>query len=125
MKLSNQIISVSIWSDNYEKLARWYEEVLEFPVRERLNLPDDTGVDFQFGNAYFYIGRHDKVHGQAKDPYRVMVHFNVPSVSEAYEELKKKNVTILVPPFEGPPGGFWCMTIADPEGNILQFFGDK
>jgi predicted enzyme related to lactoylglutathione lyase len=125
MKLRNRIISVSIWSDNYEKLATWYEEVLGFEVRERLTLPDDTGVDFQFGDAYFYIGKHDKVKGVSHDPYRIMVHFNVDSVSDVYKELLEKNVTVIAPPFVGPPGGFWCMTIADPEGNILQFFGQK
>lgn len=125
MKLKNSIISVSIWSEDYEKLAKWYEDVLGFKVRERLTLPDDTGVDFQFGDVYFYVGKHNKVKGKSRDPYRIMVHFNVDSVTEIYNELVKKNVTIIAPPFEGPPGGFWCTTIADPEGNILQFFGDK
>lgn len=54
-----------------------------------------------------------------------MVGFNVESISEAYEELKQKNVTWIAQPFESPTGGLWCMTIADPEGNILQFFGNK
>ena len=125
MKLKNKIISVCIWSDNYGKLAKWYEDVLDFPVRERLTYPDDTGVDFDFGDTNFYVGKHSEVNGKSKDPYRIMVGFNVSSVTKTYEELKRKKVKIIAKPFEGPPGGFWCMTIADPEGNILQFFGQK
>lgn len=125
MKLKDKHITVCIWSENYAKLAKWYEEVLGFPVRERLNLPDDTGVDFDFGINYLYIGRHNKIKGKNRDPYRIMTGFGVKSVSKAYKELKKKKVNVLVKPFLAPPGGFYCMTIADPEGNILQFFGGK
>ncbi|PIY69159.1 hypothetical protein COY90_02120 [Candidatus Roizmanbacteria bacterium CG_4_10_14_0_8_um_filter_39_9] len=125
MKLINKHISICLWSDDYEKLAGWYEEVLGFKVGRRLTFPDDTGVDFDFAPTYFYVGKHDKVSGKNKDPYRIMIGFNVESISEAYEELKVKDVTWIAKPFEGPPGGFWCMTIQDPEGNILQFFGGK
>lgn len=125
MKLSDKHVSICLWSENYEKLAKWYEDVLGFKVNRRLTLPDDTGVDFDFLPSYFYVGKHDKVKGKSKDPYRIMTGFNVESVSEAYNELKNKPVTFIAKPFEGPPGGFWCMTIADPEGNLLQFFGQK
>lgn len=123
--LKDKHISVAIWSDNYEKLAKWYKDILGVPVREKLTLPNDTGWDFDFGKNFLYIGRHNKVHGNSKDPYRVMIGFQVKSISKTYEVLKKKNVRFIAKPFEGPPGGFWCMTIADPEGNILQFFGNK
>jgi len=68
---------------------------------------------------------HDKIKGKNKDPYRIMMGFNDDSVTAIYDELKTTNVTIIALPFEGPSGGFWCMMIADPEGNILQFFGGK
>lgn len=125
MKLLDKHISICLWSGDYEKLARWYEEVLGFKVGRRLTLPDDTGVDFDFAPTYFYVGKHDKVNGKNKDPYRIMIGFNVESISEAYEELKVKGITWIAKPFEGPPGGFWCMTIQDPDGNIVQFFGGK
>ncbi|MCL4360311.1 VOC family protein [Patescibacteria group bacterium] len=123
--LKNTNLSVCIWSDNYKALAGWYRDTLDLPVREELTLPSDTGIDFDFGGNYFSVGRHDKVHGKNKDPYRIMIGFEVESVAKTYAELQKKGVTVIAAPFEGPPGGFWCMTIADPEGNILQFFGDK
>lgn len=125
MILKNKVISVCLWSGNYKKLAKWYKDIFGLTVREHLTLPDDTGYDFDFQPANFYVGKHDKVKGKNKDPYRMMIGFNVKSVTKTYEYLRKKGVRIIAKPFEGPPGGFWCMTVADPEGNILQFFGDK
>lgn len=125
MKLKDKKVSVGIWSSNYEKLAQWYETVLGFTVRSHLNLPNDTVIDFDFGDTYFFVGKHSKVKGKSKDPYRMMVGFNVDSVSKAYNEIKDKDVTFVAKPFESPEGGYYCMTIQDPEGNILQFFGGE
>ena len=125
MKLKDSNLSVGIWSDNFEALARWYENTLNFKIRGRTNLPDDMCIEFEFGKNYFFIGKHDKVKGTSKDPYRIMIGFNVDSVTETYKDLAKRDVKFIAKPFEGPAGGFWCMTIQDPEGNILQFYGDK
>jgi predicted enzyme related to lactoylglutathione lyase len=125
MKLKTTRISVCIWSEDYQKLADWYEKVLGFKVRRTLNLPDDTVVDFDFGESYFSIGKHSEVHGKSRDPYRIMINFDVESVTEVYNQLKDKDVTIIAKPFESPEGGYYCFTIQDPEGNILQFFSDE
>lgn len=125
MKLRAKTLSVIIWSDNHEELAKWYEDVLGFTVRDITTHPNDSCIGFDFGDTYFSIGRHDKVHGKNRDPYRIMVGFPVASIAAAYEEIKDKPVTWLAKPFLSPTGTVWCMTIADPEGNILQFFGQK
>ena len=125
MKLRAKSLSVIIWSENHEKLAKWYEDVLGFTVRGITTHPDDSCIDFDFGDTYFSIGRHGQVTGKSKDPFRIMVGFPVASVSEAYESIKDKPVTWIAKPFLSPTGTTWCMTIADPEGNILQFFGQK
>lgn len=124
MELKNTL-GVCIWSQDFEKLAAWYENVLGLKVKERLNLPDDTGMAFEFGDNHFYVGKHSEVVGESKDPYRIMIGFNVPSVPELYERIKDKDIEFVATPFEGPPGGFWCMTLKDPDGNIIQFFSDK
>ena len=125
MKLRAKTLSVIIWSDNHEELAKWYEDVLGFTVRDITTHPNDSCIGFDFGDTYFSIGRHDKVHGKNRDPYRIMVGFPVASIAAAYNEIKDKPVTWLAKPFLSPTGTVWCMTIADPEGNILQFFGQK
>ena len=125
MKLRAKTLSVIIWSDSHEELAKWYEDVLGFTVRDITTHPNDSCIGFDFGDTYFSIGRHDKVHGKNRDPYRIMVGFPVASIAAAYNEIKDKPVTWLAKPFLSPTGTVWCMTIADPEGNILQFFGQK
>lgn len=126
MQLKNKAISVGIWSEDYKKLAKWYVDVLSFTVRESAELPNDSYIAFDFGENWLWIGKHDKVHGKAKDPYRIMIEFYVNSVMNTYNELKEKGVTIIAEPFAEPTGtGNWCMTIADPEDNILQFYGKK
>ncbi len=125
MKLRAKTLSAIIWSQDHEKLAEWYRDVLGFSVRGKTTLPDDSCIDFDFGETFFAVGKHDKVQGSNKDPYRIMIGFPVESISASYEEIKDKPVTWIAKPFLSPTGTVWCMTLADPEGNILQFFGAK
>lgn len=125
MILGTKNFSIIIFSHNHKKLAKWYEETLELRVTETIDIPNERFISFDFGKLYFSIGYHSKVKGKAKDPYRIMIGFDVRSVTKTYEKLKKKKVTFIAPPFEAPPGGYWCTTAQDPEGNIIQFFGQK
>ncbi|HZE86587.1 MAG TPA: VOC family protein [Methylomirabilota bacterium] len=127
MKLSSNALAVGIWSEDYKKLAQWYIDVLGFTIKEQAELPNDSYIAFSLGDNLLWIGKHDKVSGKNKDPYRIMIEFYVESVMNTYNELKEKtNITFIAEPFAEPTGtGNWCMTIADPEGNILQFYGKK
>ncbi len=126
MKLSKKAISVGIWSEDYKTLAKWYTDVLGFQVKEQAELPNDSYIAFDFGDNWLWIGKHDMVHGKSKDPYRIMIEFYVESVEATAKELKEKGVAFIAEPFAEPTGtGNWCTTVADPEGNILQFYGKK
>lgn len=117
--------SVCVWSENPDKLAKFYEEILGLKVDKRLNLPDDKGVQFKVGNTYFFVGYHDKITGKAKDPYRIMVGFAVDSVKQVYDEISPKGVKFILKPSPSPDKTFYVTTALDPEGNIIQFFSDK
>jgi predicted enzyme related to lactoylglutathione lyase len=126
VKLSKNAISVGIWSEDYKTLAKWYIDVLGFQVAEQAELSNDSYIAFKFDDNWVWIGKHDQVHGKSKDPYRIMLEFYVESVMDTFDELKEKRVTMIAEPFSEPTGtGNWCMTVADPEGNILQFYGNK
>lgn len=114
--------SICLWSENPEKLAKFYEETLGLKVDEYMNLPNDRGVLFKIGKVYFFVGFHDQIHGKAKDPYRVMIAFTVPSVQVAYEELISKGVEFIQKPEPSPDKTFYVTTAFDPEGNIIQFY---
>ncbi len=125
MKFAKKAISVGIWSSDYQKLAKWYEDVLGFTFTDNAELLNDSFVSFSLGDCWFWIGKHDKVEGKNKDPYRIMPEFYVESVMDTYNEIKDKDVTIIAKPFQEPTSDNWCMTIMDPEDNILQFYGRK
>jgi len=127
MRLKDNHMSIGIWSENYEVLAKWYEEVLGFSPKEKMQLPNDTYIAFDFGpeNDHFFIGKHDKIKGENTDPYRIMIGFHVESVTKMYQDLEDKDITFVAKPFQAPTGKFWCMTIKDPEGNMLQFTGQE
>lgn len=125
MKLKPPYLSVAIWSEDNKKLAQWYRDVLGIPIRTYNPIPNDDCYDMDVGTTFFSIGKHDKVHGASKDPFRIMIGFQVERIGETYEELKDKDIHWIAKPFLSPTGTVWCMTLADPEGNIVQFFGQK
>ena len=112
--------SYLIWSEDPFKLGKWYEEMLGLVREEVLEYPDDTGILYNIGGRYFWIGKHDKVHGVNQDPYRHMINFIVDDVKATYEELKGKGVTFIAKPFISPGKDMEFATFQDPEGNILQ-----
>lgn len=125
MKLVAPYLSVGLWSEHHETLAAWYRDVLGIPIRAYAPVPNDDCYDMAVGNTFFSIGKHDSVHGKNKDPYRMMIGFQVESVGATYEELKDKSINWIAKPFLAPTGTVWCMTFTDPEGNIVQCFGPK
>lgn len=52
MQLRIKALSVGIWSENYKKLAKWYEKVLGLKVKEKMELPNDTYVAFDMGENH-------------------------------------------------------------------------
>ncbi len=119
------ISAIHIWSDNYRALADWYIEKLDLKVLEELNHPDDTGIGFQVGDVYLWIGQHSEVKGKNKDIHRHMFNFVVDSVTETYEKLEKRGVKFLAKPFKAPTFDKYFATFYDLDNNLVQFIGDK
>jgi catechol 2,3-dioxygenase-like lactoylglutathione lyase family enzyme len=117
--------SVCLWSENPDKLAEFYEKVLGLVVDQKINLPDDKGISFKLGEVLLFIGYHDKIKGESKDPYRIMPGFWVKSVKDVYDELSPKKIEFIREPSISPDGTYYAATIIDPEGNIIQFFSEK
>lgn len=119
------ISAILIWSEDYRKLADWYRGKLDLKPVEELNHPKDTGVGFQVGNVYFWIGRHSKVKGKNKDIHRHMFNFEVDSVSKVYEKLKSRGVKFLAVPFKAPTFDKYFATFYDLDDNLVQLIGGK
>ncbi len=119
------ISAILIWSEDYRKLSDWYIEKLDLKVLEELYHPEDTGVGFQVGDVYLWIGQHSQVKGKNKDSHRQMFNFVVDSVSKTYEQLNKRNVEFLAKPFKAPTMDRYFATFYDLDNNLIQLFGGE
>ena len=109
------VAGVILWTDDVERLAAFYTDVLGLtPHSTRPGF-----VAYEFGNVRLSIGRHDRVSGEARDPYRVMVNLAVGDIHGVYSRLRGKGVLFLRPPEQEGWGG-WVATFKDADGNILQ-----
>ena len=109
------VVGVTLWTDNLERMFRFYHETLQLPLHSR----HDDFIAFQLGEARLNLGLHDRVRGEARDPYRVMIHLGVTGIHQEYVRLSKDNVEFIRPP-EPEHWGGWIATFKDPDGNILQ-----
>jgi len=123
-----KVSTIIIWSENYKRLASWYQDVFNLKEIEQINHPKDTGILYEFpqGQPWIWIGKHSKIKGKSKDPLRIMFNINVDSVMEAYAYLKKKGIKkFIAKPFKAPTFDKWFVTFSDPDGNTLQIIGKK
>lgn len=52
--------SSCIWSENPDKPAEFYKDIMGFKVIRKINLPDDTGTLFEIGDSLLFIGLQSK-----------------------------------------------------------------
>lgn len=116
---------VIIWSQDYKKLAKWYQEKLGLKKIGEVDHPEDMCIGFRIGDVELWVGYHNKVKGKNKDKYRIMQNLAVDSVSATYEKLSQKGVQFLAKPFKAPTFDKYFATFEDMDGNILQLIGDK
>ncbi len=120
---------ILIWSENPDKLQKFYKEVLELEPALKLELPDDYGYAFKVGDTglLIWIGKHSKIKGKNTEPLRHMFNLYVDDVHAWYEKIKKReDVEIIQEPMVTPPTRGneiekYVCTFLDPEGNCLQF----
>ena len=122
-----KISTILIWSENFKRLADWYQKIFDLKKLEELDHPKDTGVLFEFpeGDTWLWIGQHSKVKGENKDQHRHMFNINVDSVEEAYSYLKDQGVKFEATPFKAPTFDKYFATFYDPDGNLVQIIGNK
>lgn len=122
-----KISTLLIWSEDFRKLADWYQTMFDLRVVEQLDHPTDTGILFGFpeGDTWLWIGQHSEVKGKNPDPCRHMFNINVESVDAAYQYLKNRGVSFLAVPFKAPTMNKYFATLYDPDGNLMQLIGNK
>jgi len=106
--------SIMIGTAQPDVLAAFYEKVLGRPA----DMNEGGWHMWQVGNCALSIGEHSEVHGQSKEPSRIMLNLETKQVKEEFERLKSINATVIKEPYE--LGGGMIATLADPDGNFIQ-----
>lgn len=119
-----KIDSIAIWSENWRELADWYKQIFDLEENMTLDLPDDTGTNLVVGDGsvLLWIGYHDQVKGKSKDPFRIMLAFEVDDVFESHDELTPKGVEFIAEPQLSPTKDFYFTTMRDMEGNMINLY---
>jgi predicted enzyme related to lactoylglutathione lyase len=115
-----ELAGVVLWTGQMDAMVAFYREVLALPVH---SLRPHFAA-FQLGPARLSVGLHDRVRGQATDPYRIMVHLGVTDIHAEHARLAGAGLGFIRPPEQEEWGG-WVATFRDPDGNILQLLQVK
>lgn len=122
-----KISTFLIWSEDWQKLADWYQSIFNFNVIEELSHPEDTGrlLELPAGGAWLWIGKHSEVHGRNESPHRLMFNIDVDSVTKAHQYLLEKGVECFAEPYKAPTFDSYFATYLDPDGNLFQIIGPQ
>ena len=114
--MNDGVIGVTIWTEDLERLVKFYRDTLGLPLRGR----HGDFVNFEWGIMRLNLGLHDRVTGPARDPFRIMISFGVSDIHDEYRRLSGQGVQFIRAPVQEFWGG-WVATFLDPDGNTLQF----
>ena len=104
-----------IWTNDLVRMQLFYENILKLkPHSVR-----DNFIAYRWRDLRFSIGLHSEVNGSSKEPFRIMLNFDVPNIKEVTDLLKSNGVSFLRDPEKEHWGG-WVSTFLDPDGNTIQ-----
>src|SRR5579884_452674 len=111
-----KLTSIMLNSEDPQALADFYGKVLD----KKPGWEDGGFHGFDAGGFYIMVGPHDKVHGKAQNPERILFFFETEDVKGEFERIKGLGAEVVAEP-DKPGGGagdeMWLATLADPDGN--------
>ena len=110
-----RLSGVIIWTDQFTNMVTFYGKVLGLSPH---SVKSDF-VAYKWGNTKFSIGQHSEISGESKDPYRIMLNFDVSDIKLLCQKLTGKGVRFIRKPEREHWGGV-VATFNDPDGNIIQ-----
>jgi len=120
---------ILIFSQNPDKLMKFYRDILGLKLEKKLDIPNDYGYMFDVeGKMKLWIGKHSEIKGKTKESFRHIFNLFTDEVQKWYEMVKDaKGVEIILKPsltpFATKEDPVYVCTFLDPEGNCWQFMG--
>ncbi len=109
--------SLLLFSEKPKELAEFYKKVFQTD-------PSWEGGEyagFNVNGGMFMVGPHDKVHGENKNPERMIVNFQTEDVKGEFKRIKELGAKIIAEPYHpGEEKEMMLATFADPDGNYFQ-----
>ena len=112
MNVDNLIVNVT--SEQPDELKRFYRDVVGLPPN-----PDAGEAAFMAGPTMFIIDGHSEIHGQTKEPARVLLSFVVDDLAAEQKRLEGQGVKFIRTAGKEYWGGV-ISTFLDPDGNYCQ-----
>lgn len=112
------IAGVIVWTEagRFPAMASFYRDVLGCTPRS-----DRAGfVNFAWGDVRLTVSVHSRVHGPTTEPHRIMVNLLVEDLDRVAARVAALGVAFVRPP-ETESWGGRVATVADPDGNLVQF----
>ena len=111
-----QLSGVIIWTNNLKRLRSFYENILNLEP----NSIKENFISYKWDDVRLNLGKHSLIsYESSKDPYRIMINFNVQNMDLIVSILKKNSVNFIREPEREKWGGI-VATFEDPDGNIIQ-----
>jgi predicted enzyme related to lactoylglutathione lyase len=107
---------VLIGSPRAEALAAFYAKVFDRPAE----FAEGGYSGWKVGSAYWTVGPHSELTGQAGEPARVLLNFETGQVKEEFERIRALGATVVKEPYQMEGMDGWIATLADPDGNYFQ-----
>ncbi|MFN8531259.1 MAG: VOC family protein [Anaerolineae bacterium] len=110
--------SVLIGSAQPAALVDFYTKLFGKPA----DMNDGGYSGWVVGKGFLTVGAHSEIHGQAKEPARILLNFESPDVQGEFARLKGLGATVIKEPYSMGEGDqvAWIATLADPDGNYIQ-----
>jgi predicted enzyme related to lactoylglutathione lyase len=111
------LAGVLVWTEaeRFPAMARFYRDTLGLTPRSSKS----DFINFDWSGVRLSVGVHERVHGAARDPLRVMIHLTVSDIQAVHARLSQAGVVFTREPEREEWGG-WVATFTDPDGNTLQ-----
>ena len=112
--------AVMINSEDHQKLAEFYGEVLQ--KKPDMEDKEHAAIGYLAGSCFISICYHDKVHGKSQSPERIILFFETNEVEKEFDRIKDiPGATVIKEPYSlGGDAKMGIATLADPDGNYFQ-----
>ena len=119
-----QLSYVIVLCDDLDRMKKFYRDVFSFPVESE----SATGLTFRAGSVFLGLRKRTRSYdgcGTRTELPGVQLAFLVSpaEVDQCHEQLVEQGVSIVDPP-KNQPWGHRTVYFADPEGNILEIYGE-